>query len=255
LFTPRHLNAIVGVAFFVTLVFVGYFTIIRQKKEGVILPVFFPVQLETAEGLKVGARVSVLGVPAGSVDSLYFVEPDEGEGAHVIALLAINQSVVFFKNYRIITKYPTALAAKVVEINPGRKISEDDRPVHPRFMASRELVAAKRTGVLPAFGPGLLRAANYDDPLYLIASALTENRKALRKIARNVAEVTDKLNNGRGTLAAILNRPDLANGTNEIMKGAIILIQEIREGIEDTRESRAFVDFLSVITQFTGLKK
>ncbi|HQI18332.1 MAG TPA: MCE family protein, partial [Leptospiraceae bacterium] len=79
-------------------------------------------------------------------------------------------------------------------------------------------------------------------------------RRSLRKIASNVAEITEKMNSGNGTIAALLNRGDLVNNTNEILRGSLILIQEIREGVEDTRESKAAIDFISVVTAFVGLK-
>jgi hypothetical protein len=141
------------------------------------------------------------------------------------------------------------LPPKEVEIDPGTsrggKIA-----LGPRYLDSKEVVQLKRTGVMPE--GSMLQAANFDDPLYQVAVVLTENRKSLRRITRNLQEITTKINQGDGTLSAILNRPDLANGTNNILKGAIVLIQEIREGAEDTRESRTGIDFLSGIVSYLG---
>lgn len=237
--------------------FIGYFTIVRTKENMEQTPVFYPLVLESAEGLREGAAISILGVRAGSVDSLYLVSPEEGSGnsesSMVVALLAINQPVTFYANYRIITRYPTALAAKAIEIDPGRKTHPNEVALRPRYIGSKELVTMKKTGLVPELGNTALTAANFDDPLYMIAATLAENRKPIRKIARNLAEITGKMNVGSGTVASIINRPDLAAGSNEILKGAIILIQEIRDGVEDSRESRAAIDFIFTITAFLSL--
>lgn len=253
MFSHRFLTLLTGFLFFGGMLMIGYFTIARQKEQGLRSPEFYLLELETAEGLKVGASVQILGVPSGVVDSMYYVPPEDSGETKVLAVLAISRQVPIYSNYRIITRFPTALAAKVVEINPGTRTNGAFQ-VQPRLLGSHELVNLKTSGVMPEAGANVLRAANYDDPLYLIATSLTENRRSLRKIASNVAEITEKMNSGNGTIAALLNRGDLVNNTNEILRGSLILIQEIREGVEDTRESRAAIDFISVVTAFVGLK-
>ncbi|MBL8019481.1 MAG: MCE family protein [Leptospirales bacterium] len=257
MFNHRNITLYVGCTFFAVMGFIAYLTIVRTKEKTEKTPVFYPLVLESAEGLRQGAAISILGVSAGSVDSLYLISPGDGSGnsdsSMVVALLAINQPVTFYSNYRIITRYPTALGAKIIEIDPGRKKGPEDRPLLPRYLGSKELVAMKKTGLVPELGNTVLIAANFDDPLYMIATTLAENRKPIRKITRNLAEITGKMNSGSGTIASILNRPDLADGSNEILKGAIILIQEIRDGVEDSRESRAAIDFIFTITAFLSL--
>lgn len=245
----RRTALLTGLAFFAGMVFLGNVTIVRQKENRLRTPVYYPLRLETAEGLKVGARVQILGVPAGVVDSLYYLDPAEGGNGSVVALLAITEPVVFYPDYRIITRYPTALAAKEVEINPGTA-RNGRQPIGPRYLDSKEVVTLRRTGIMPE-GP-MLVAANFDDPLYQVAVVLTENRSSLRRITRNLQEITGKINEGGGTLSLILNRPDLAEGTNNTLKGAIILLQEIRDGLEDTRESRTAIDFFSGVVSYLG---
>lgn len=245
----RRVCFFVGLGFFGFMGFVGNITIVHQKENKMRTPVYYPLRLETAEGLKAGARVQILGVPAGAVDSLYYLDPESSGDGAVIALLAITEPVSFYPDYRIITRYPTALAAKEVEVNPGTARG-GALPIGPRFLDSKEVVTLKRTGVMPE--GTMLQAANFDDPLYQVAVVLTENRKPLRRITRNIQEITTKINEGNGTLAALLNRSDLAAGTNNILKSGIILIQEIREGVEDTRESRTAIDFLSGIVSYLG---
>ncbi len=249
MFSHRFLTLLTGVLFFGAMLGIGYFTIARQKESGVRSPEFYLLELETAEGLKIGASVQILGVPCGVVDSMYYIPTQDGKTT-VLAVLALTKTVPMYSNYRIITRFPTALAAKVVEINPGRK-TDGAVIVQPQLLGSRELVDLKTHGTIPELGANALRASNFDDPLYLIAASLTENRKSLRRIASNVAQITDKMNAGNGTIALLLNRPDLVNNLNEILKGSLILIEEIHAGVEDTRESRAAIDFISVITAFT----
>ncbi len=245
----KRVSFFVGLTFFGFMAFVGNVTIVNQKENRMRTPVYYPLRLETAEGLKVGARVQILGVPAGAVDSLYYMDPESGGDGTVVAILAITEPVTFYPDYRIITRYPTALAAKEVEVDPGSS-RNGKQPLGPRYLDSKEVVLLKRTGAMPE--GSMLQAANFDDPLYQVAVVLTENRKSLRRITRNLQEITTKINQGNGTLSAILNRPDLAEGTNNVLKGGIVLIQEIREGVEDTRESRTGIDFLSGIVSYLG---
>lgn len=245
----RRVSFFTGLAFFGCMAFLGNITIVHQKETRLRTPVYYPLRLETAEGLKVGARVQILGVPAGAVDSLYYMDPESGGSGSVVAVLAITEPVTFYPDYRIITRYPTALAAKEVEVNPGTSRG-GKRPLDPRYLDSKEVVALKRTGVMPE--GRMLEAANFDDPLYQVAVVLTENRKPLRRITRNLQEITTKINQGNGTLSAVLNRDDLAAGSNNLLKAGIVLIQEIREGAEDTRESRTAIDFFSGIVSYLG---
>ena len=261
----KNFALFVGLGFFAFLVIVGYFTIVLRKEKGTAGLQRIAVRLATAEGMKKGAPVMIQGVQAGYVSYLHFTPTDgEGwplafneqgsrnEGQTVIAVLEITENVLFYPNHRIITKYTSAISEKVVEINPGKSI-QGSRPLHPLDLSAEQLLDLKTNGILPEIeGETLLAAHNYDDPLYMIASVIVDNRRSIRRVVSNVASITEKINTGSGTLSALINRPDLIDSSNELLKKLILTVHDAREGVEDTRESRASIDFLTMLLTVIG---
>ncbi|MCB1319583.1 MAG: hypothetical protein KDK34_05000 [Leptospiraceae bacterium] len=127
------------------------------------------------------------------------------------------------------------------------------RPLNHISLSMEEELHFRRTGDLP-HGPEreLLAASNFNDPIFMIASVINENRTPIHQITSNLKDITQKLNQGNGAVAGLLNRPDVYAGSNEFMKDVIILTQELREGSEDLRETRAAVDFLDAMLVLIG---
>ncbi len=281
----QHGETVVGGAFFSGLGFLLFFTIFLGKIDWRAEVVHIPVRLASAEGLRTGVPVFVHGVEVGTVGNLYYVTVDEFDrprswaearksegGSHgqtVIAILHMRRNLPFYPNYEVVTRYQTILSEKVVEVGPGGAYREfpygkQRRPEHgPEgtplqtlnhlTFTTAELERYHRTGEFPEDGRKLLRASNYDDPLYLIASVIVENRRPLRQITGNLRDITDKLNRGNQNIALLVNQAQLMDGSNGFLREVIVLTQELREGVEDTRESRAAIDFLNSVLAFSGL--
>ncbi|MCP5480072.1 MAG: hypothetical protein H7A21_01445 [Spirochaetales bacterium] len=267
----RNLAPLVGLAFFLALAIVSYFTIFvgAQVRAG---PVRLPVRLQTAEGLQAGVLVYVNGVEMGVVGSLHYMtlnrsgwprpyarEHERSHGQTVIAVLYMRAPIVLYPDYRIVSRYLTVLSPRVIEIDPGSANLEStgpDRrlaPVTPLTLNPDELALFRRKGYLPRrTNEELLEASNYDDPLFLIASVVNENRSGIHEITANLRDITDKLNQGNHTVAALVNRADLVQGSNDFLKSVIILTEEVRGGAEDLRETRAAVDFLDLLLVLAG---
>ena len=267
---------LVGLAFFGFMLWLGYTTIILQGA----LPdstVRIPVRLATSEGLKVGAPVFVQGVEFGRVGSFQYLELDQdgwprsledrgrSYGQTVIAILYIKEPLQFYENYRIMAKHATILSGKIIEIVPGNAAhnTDPDNPAHdnktsfaalqPILMSDADLLRFQEAGVVPRqAGTKLLTANNYDDPLYQIAVVLNENRKDLKGITGDLRDITQKLDRGNGDIAAVLNRPDIAAGVNDLLKSIILLAEDARDGTESLRETTAVVNFLELVLAFSG---
>ncbi len=264
----KYSKEVVGLGFFLFLGLMMSRTIFEKKVAGIHGITYLVVRLKTAEGLKIGSPVSIDGVSSGSLSYLHYAPVDTDNwpipypeystgredppaGQTVMAVLAMNQDIVLYSNYKIISRYTSALSEKQIELIPGR-LGPDTRLENMLELNEKELIAFRKTGILPnKSGVTLARASNYDDPLYSIATVIVENRKSIRRITHNLAEVTDKINRGNGTIAALVNRPDFMNSTNGLLKNVIILVREISDGVEDTRESRATIDFLQSLITIT----
>ena len=259
----RNLHLFIGATFFALLSAIGYFTIARGRTYALEKGVHMPVLLESAEGLRVGARVFVLGIQMGVVSSVHYVLTradgsiipwdDEGKtqpgnvsaGQRVICVLDLLHDVRLYPNYTVSTRYPSPISQKMVAINPGR-LGETNPDFRPMKLTQLQLRAFLRSGVLPDSGT-MIAAGNSDDPIYLAASLIADNRETLFRITSNLAEITRKVNEGRGSLAAILNQETLSRETNQSLAGLVIFLNEIRHGVEDTRESRAMTDFIAAL--------
>ncbi|MEQ9366106.1 MAG: hypothetical protein RIF32_17820, partial [Leptospirales bacterium] len=186
----------------------------------------------------------------------------------VIAVLNLNRDLPYYPNYEVVTRYQTILSEKVVEVLPGNAVGEmpygKTRPAEygppglpfPRLdvmkFSTAELQRFHLRGELPADRREMLVASNYDDPLYLIASVIVENRGPLKQITGNLRDITEKLNQGNRNIALLVNRAKLMDGANGFLRDVIVLTQEAREGLEDTRESRAIIEFLEALLALSG---
>ncbi len=281
----RHGALLVGMSFFNFMAFLFTYTIFLGKIDWGGSVVHLPVRLASAEGMRSGVPVFMHGVEVGTVGSLYYVTLDEqgrprdwatdlagkerSHGQTVIAILNLQRKLPYYPNYEIITKYQTILSEKVVEVLPGNstgpmpygktrdveRYGPEGTPL-PQLdvmtLTSTELSRFHLLGQLPPARGEMLRASNYDDPLYLIASVIVENRRPLKDITGNLRDITDKLNAGNRNIALLVNRARLMDGTNQFLRDVIVLTQEVREGVEDTRESRAAVEFLEALLAVGG---
>ncbi len=259
--SERTTQLVTGLAFACLMLAIGYFTILRGRTYALEKGVHIPLLLESAEGLRVGAPVLVLGIEMGVVSSLHYVlTREDGSilpwkeeeaarrspgGQKVICILDLIRDVPLYPNYKITSRYPSPISQKIVAIDPGRLDAK--RPDwQPLKLSHEQLLAFRATGLFPN-GRDMLSSANSDDPIYLAASVINDNRGSLFRITSNLAEITRKINEGNGTLAAALNRDVLSAEANRSLGGLIIFLNEIRNGVEDTRESRGMTDLIAAL--------
>lgn len=258
-----HKSAIlvIGVAFWTLVIGLMLFTVILPAAGERDLQYYLPVVLPTAEGIKIGSRVQVLGVDHGYVNYLRYTPLDAeghiitgddpatarpGAGQVVIAVLNMRSRPVLFPNYRIYTRYPAVISDKIIDIRPGNK---DSGPALDAVLwNSSEMLFFRKEGVLPGRNSpleSLVRASNYDDPLTIVADVVNENRADIRRIVRNLAETTDKINSpNTGTVSLLIHNPELLDRTNASLRDVLVLVREGRLLAEDLRESQAPISFL-----------
>ncbi|TGN18719.1 mammalian cell entry protein Mce [Leptospira idonii] len=242
---------IVGFLFVFAFVAVGYFTIVTEggpfQKEGFRLSVYFP----DAEGIKVGGKVTIHGVPFGYVSKIRLVQIDEqgnilpegdtGIGTKVELVLLLKGPVQLFDNYQITIKNESLLSGRVVALDPGSKY-----PVDPKtkqyIMGEKE---HSQLTILPKGGKLVpIQGKVTQDPLVSLSELIAENRSDIRKTVQNIASITGKINNGQGTLGKLINENDVHKSVNTTLGDAQIVLKEIREGLEDTREQAPVTSFI-----------
>ncbi len=266
-------NLIVGTLFFGSLAILGYFTIVSESgpfaKPGQYTVVFF----DNAEGIKVGSRVTVLGVPMGRVYAIDLVSVDHNlnpveadspyrTGQRVALTLELNRPVIFYDNYSVALKNESLLSGKIVSIDPGSVDPTDpsaaDRIIPVAFYKPADLKVSGMTpldySIKQIDGAGTytdLQGQSSGDPLAGISELISENREDVRRAVNNVAEITRKINTGHGTIGKLVNDDELHRDATYLLKDAEIVVREMRESLEDTREQAPVNSFIrAALTAF-----
>jgi phospholipid/cholesterol/gamma-HCH transport system substrate-binding protein len=235
---------LVGVLFFIAMGVVAYFTIITEggplKKELHSMSILFP----NSEGLKTGSKVTVQGVPYGYVSKVQLVQvdirgeiidPSESEnevvGTKVEVVIVLQQPLRLRENYKIKIRNESLLSGRVIAIDPGD--SKTDLLQSSKKKSTR------------------IEGGTSDDPLVSLSELIAENRADIRKTMSNIAELTSKINNGQGTLGKLINNDEIHSNVNTTLTDAQIVLRELREGLEDTREQAPVTSFIrAALTAF-----
>jgi phospholipid/cholesterol/gamma-HCH transport system substrate-binding protein len=267
-------NFVVGVLFAGSLALVGYFTVISESgpfaRKGQLLVLYF----DHAEGVKAGTRVTVLGVPAGTVTDVELVSvdaqgrpvPDDSDrrSRQIVGItVELKKPVVFYSNYRISLKNESILSGKVVAIDPGTA-SVKTGPLPERLQVawidpleasakgkSAAQLTLERLDQESEQAITVLQGQNAGDPVAGLAEMISENRDDVRRTIQNVAEITDKINNGRGTIGLLINDNQLHENATTLVTDARLVVRELRESLEDTREQAPVTSFIrAALTAF-----
>lgn len=244
-------TALVGVLFAFAIALVAYFTIATQggpfQKKGFSLSVFFP----DAEGIKVGNKVTVQGVPFGYVSKIKLVQIDEmgdpvpagtlGIGTKVELELLLNAPIQLYENYSVTIKNESLLSGRVVALDPGSKYNRD-----PKSRDFSKELPENVTIPMNSVGSTTKRIQGKvtQDPLVSLSELIAENRGDIRKTISNIASITGKINDGKGTLGKLINESDVHKSVNTTLGDAQVVLKEIREGLEDTREQAPVTSFI-----------
>ncbi len=211
----------VGFVFLVAMGILGYYTIIMSKKilepkKYTVMTVIFP----TVEGLKTTDKVKINGVLSGSVMKIKL------KGHKVWVKLKIYNEFTLYENYDIRIKTEAALGGKHVAITPGTPTDDSGRKTYKIVLDRQDL-------------PG-----HVDDPIASITRLIEENRPNIYAAIKNIREISEKINKGKGTIGQLINQDKVHTQAGDLVK-------EIREAIEDTREQAPVNSFIrAALTAF-----
>ncbi len=266
-------NILVALLFFGALLMISFFTIISDSgpfaSSGKQLVVFF----DNAEGIKTGSKVTVIGVPAGLVESVDIIAVDKDKrivtdkspnrvSQRVAVTIGIRRNLTFYENYSIDIKNASLLGGRVVSIDPGSSIEtiqkrhangtirEEQRENQEISVFSTSATSFSGSTIKQLIEKGKdsefieLQGKATGDPIGGFAELISENRVNVREAILNMREITDKINTGQGTLGQLVNDDDLHRNAVTLISDAQIVARELRENLEDQREQAPVNSFI-----------
>ncbi|MCG9875022.1 MAG: MlaD family protein [Leptospiraceae bacterium] len=245
--------SIVGVLFVSAIAIVGYFSVLTDggplQKDGVQTVIYFP----NAEGIKIGNKVTIHGVPYGYVSKVTLVHFDEngdilapgelGIGTKVQITLVLKGPIKIYENYEATIKNESLLSGRVISLDPGSRFPRDPKTFEFQTSGSEYLVLSDYTSKKSATSPSL-KGKVTEDPLVSLSELIAENRADIRKTFANISDITSKINNGEGTLGRLINENEVHSNVNTTLTDAQIVLRELREGLEDLREQAPVTSFI-----------
>ncbi|GIX41255.1 MAG: mammalian cell entry protein [Leptospiraceae bacterium] len=250
-----------GIIFWLIMIGIATFTVVMPAKRDINLPYYLPVILKNAHGIQHGTRVNILGVDQGYIRFIdYFPIDKEGnfifisdckelckesiKDQVILVVLNIRKQLEFYENYKLYTRYDNVIGEKIIEIDPGSKYTFNkgkkiiNKKLNIKYLTPNELLYLINNQNIPLNKNDILYSTNYDDPITIIAQVVYENRKAIKRIFKNTAEITEKINKGKGTIALLLNEYQLISNTDKTLLEVILLIRDARELLESLRENK-----------------
>lgn len=247
-------EAVFGISFWVAMGLLLLYTIVLPSEQDRKLQTYMPLFLESAQGLHEGSKVTILGVDHGTVMHLTYLPINkqgqivlpaslhEQVGQKVLAILAVRSPIELHSQYKISTRYATVISEKLVDIDPGQGAVSDVLPID--YLTSQEVFLLMKDGKLDLENRVIPTAVNYDDPLTAAADLVYENRSAIRQIFRNTREISDKINQGQGTISLLLNDANLMHQIEDGLLDTDLLVRDGRGLYESLRESRTTINVL-----------
>jgi len=159
------------------------------------------------QGLTTGAQIRVAGVKAGAVREIR-LEPD-----HVRVALVLKKGIQLHEDAVARLDFQALSGARFLTIDrgsPDRKLLPPDATLRSESAAG----ISQMIDELDKVGGSLRTLAdslneNQDRLLKTVSEMLDENRQGLAQTVKNLGGITDKLNNGQGTLGKLLADPTL----------------------------------------------
>jgi phospholipid/cholesterol/gamma-HCH transport system substrate-binding protein len=211
---------VVGILFLVAMLIAGYYTTIMSRKflepaAAYRMTVIFP----NVEGLETANKVKINGVDAGRVAEIRLA------GYRVQVTLKMFSEFTLFENYSIKIKSDSLLGKKFVGISPGSPYNRE---------GIAQAVIKERT----------VLTGKYEDMIGSITEIIDGNRENIYASIRNMREITEKINAGKGTIGKLINEDTINNQAESLVK-------ELRQTIEDAREQAPITSFIrAALTAF-----
>jgi phospholipid/cholesterol/gamma-HCH transport system substrate-binding protein len=212
---------------------------------------YYKTHFTSANGLVTGSKVVLSGIPVGTVRGVEY----QPETKMVEIELAIQRKYATFITEGSTVEIMTqgVLGDKYLGINPGGvgpEIAEGaDIPNLPSsdvsaFLSKTDAVMANLNSTVESLNR-VLRSLEKGNRIDQIAENLSQaskglaifaNSKNMAKTSKSLVEILDKVNNGAGTLGALVNDPGLYEDARALVGGANrnrIIRNLVRESVKE----------------------
>ncbi len=252
---------------FLVLLVLATMTIILSKENFLHDYHYYEIVFDEAIGLSDGDQVYIRGVEAGTIKAVWL----QVDGVHVT--LSMDEVLTLYEDYVIEIRPGSLLGGRYIQVYEGsydqQEVATDQvlqgaRPID--FMAEIGQAAEELRKIAEGIreGRGTLGKLVSDDTMY----------EDLEAITANIREVSDRLANGKGTIGKLLQEDDelyrnlteasasiraltasLENGEgmigklmtdDELYYEIKALVEELRAGIDDMRETSPIATFSSI---------
>jgi phospholipid/cholesterol/gamma-HCH transport system substrate-binding protein len=226
-----------GIFFFAMLIVVGFVTLtVSQMTPPWVKTVPYDVYFPTADGLKRGDQVRVVGVPYGRVD---VVKYDRGR-KQVKVRISLEHALELKTDYTITIQESALIGGRYIEVFPGSEAAkpcDDSKPLAGSSLPSpmqeiSKMVQENRDNVRETLqdirdiartireGPGTLHE-------------LIANRSLFEKVEKAVDQFEkfgEKLNTGEGSAAKFLQDPALYDDLRTVAADLKAVTAQVRQG-------------------------
>jgi phospholipid/cholesterol/gamma-HCH transport system substrate-binding protein len=217
---------------------------------------YYKTHFPTANGLVPGSKVALSGIPVGTIRNVEFEPQSNLVGVEISIERKFSDFVTEGSTVEVMTQ--GMLGDKFLSINPGGsgpKIAEGGEiPNLPTsdmsaFLSKTDAVMVNLNSTVESLNR-ILRSLEKGNRIDQIAENLTKatkglsefaNGKNMAKTSKSLAEILEKVNNGAGTLGALVNDPGLYEDTRALVGGANrnrIIRNLVRESVKEGRTKR-----------------
>lgn len=213
--------------------------------------VMFKAHFPAANGLVTGSKVVLSGIPVGAVRGVEFKPETKMVEIEISVLRKYGEFVTEGSTVEVMTQ--GVLGDKYLGINPGgqgAKLAEGaDIPNLPSsdvsaFLTKTDAVMVNLNATVESLNR-ILRSLEKGNRIDQIAENLSQaskglsefaNSKNMAKTSKSLVEILDKVNNGAGTLGALVNDPGLYEDARALVGGANrnrVIRNLVRETVKD----------------------
>ncbi len=242
----RRYETIVGIFVVASLVVLLIMVIIIARQEGLFQQyVEYRAVFKNVSGLKAGSEVHLAGVTVGNIKEIT-INPD---GSTLVTFNVIKKySDRVREDSQASIGYMGLLGEKSLDLTAG----STTKPVIPPEGLVASVEPLDITQMLAKAGPSLEDLSKILHNLADITGGMTKPGGDLTKILEQVRQIVTKINEGKGTLGALVNDATLYKETTQTVAGAKKIVGEVDQsffgkGTKD-RTQQTLTEFRSTMS-------
>lgn len=213
-----------GALFLVALCVLGYYTLFLTNISWFKPTYDLQIHFQDLNGLREGDSVLVAGMRWGRIKSMEF-DPEAPVDKRITVIATLEKPLPLREGAKIMIEDSTLLGGKNLSIDPG--------PANGK-------VLPKDRALFGELAP---------NPLEALGKLVSDSQKGVADIVSNLAEVTNRAKDGRGTVSRLLNDEKLANDLAEAMSRATATLGSLERITKELVDGKGTAGQLLVNTE------